>query len=440
MFDYISMATDNMHNGRPVYIVDGSRTPFLKAGAPGPFAAADLALQAGRPLLARQPFEAEQLDEVILGCVGPEADEANIGRVVSLRLGCGESVPAWTVARNCASGMQALDSAATNIAFGRSDLVLAGGTESMSHAPVLFSDNFVTWLSNWARAKSIVQKLSVLGKLKLSSLAPVIGLLKGLKDPVVGLSMGQTTEKIAWRFGINREQMDLFAIRSHDRLAAAIDSGYFNNELVPIYDTRGNSFTEDDGLRRGSTLEKLAKLKPVFDKPTGMVTAGNSAQITDGCAWVILASEDALEKYQLKPRGKLLDANWAGLDPTQMGLGPVHASTPILTRNGLGLNDVDYWEINEAFAGQVLGCLAAWESDQYCKEELELDGAMGTLDQERMNLDGGGISMGHPVGASGARIVLHALNVLERNEWNKAMATLCIGGGQGGAMLVERIA
>jgi len=428
-----------MYDGKPVYIVDGSRTPFLKAGAPGPFAAADLALQAGRPLLARQSFNPDDLDEVILGCVGPEPDEANIGRIVSLRLGCGESTPAWTVARNCASGMQALDSAATNIALGRSELVLAGGTESMSHAPVLFSDKFVTWLSEWAGAKSIGQKLSALGRLKPSSLAPVIGLLKGLKDPVVGFSMGQTTEKIAWNFGISREQMDLFAIRSHDRLAAAIDNNLFEGELVPIYDTRGKSYTEDDGVRRGSTIEKLAKLRPVFDKPAGRVTAGNSAQLTDGASWLILASEEALKKHNLTPRGKIIDANWAGLDPTQMGLGPVHASTPILKNNQLQLNDVDYWEINEAFAGQVLGCLAAWESEEYCQENLGLDSAMGSVNQERLNLDGGGISMGHPVGASGARIVLHALNVLERNDWDKAMATLCIGGGQGGAMLIERI-
>lgn len=428
-----------MHNGRPVYIVDGSRTPFLKAGAPGPFAAADLALQAGRPLLSRQPFEANQLDEVILGCVGPDADEANIARVVSLRLGCGETVPAWTVARNCASGMQALDAAATNISFGRSDLVLAGGTEAMSHAPVLFSKGFVTWLSKWAKAKTMGQKIVALGKLRLSTLAPEIGLLKGLNDPVVGLSMGQTAEKIASRFGISREQMDLFAIRSHDRLASAIDNGYFDGELVPISDTKGNSYTEDDGLRRGSTLEKLAKLKPVFDKPAGKVTAGNSAQITDGCAWLILASAEACEKYGLTPRGKLLDSNWAGVDPTQMGFGPLHASTPLLTRHNLGLNEVDYWEINEAFAGQVLACIAAWESDEYCRDELGLDKAMGSLDQQRLNLDGGGVSMGHPVGATGARIVLHALNVLERNNWDKSMATLCIGGGQGGAMLLERI-
>ncbi len=428
-----------MHQGRTVYLIDGSRTPFLRAVEPGPFAAADLALQAGRPLLARQPFSPDDLDEVILGCVGPDADEANIARVVSLRLGCGESVPAWTVARNCASGMQALDSAAFNIAHGRSDLVLAGGTEAMSRAPVLFRRGFVTWLSRWGRAKSLGQRLKTLKHLKPGYLAPEIGLLKGLKDPVVGLSMGQTTEKIAWRFGIDREQMDRFAIRSHDRLAAAIDNAHFAGEIVPIFDQRGNGYEQDDGLRRGSTLEKLAKLKPVFDKPSGKVTAGNSAQITDGAAWMLLASEAAVEKYGLTPRGRLLDAQWAGLDPTQMGLGPVHASTPILTRNGLGLADVDYWEINEAFAGQVLGCLAAWENEEYCRDELGLESAMGSLDQERLNLDGGGVSLGHPVGASGARIVLHALGVLERNHWNRAMATLCIGGGQGGAMLIEKM-
>ncbi len=427
-----------MYNGREVFVVDGSRTPFLKAaGKPGPFAAADLAVAAGRPLLSRQPFKASDFDEVILGCVAPSADEANIGRIVSLRLGCGKSTPAWTVARNCASGMQALDSAATNIALGRSNLVLAGGTESMSHTPVLFSQDFVTWLGAWAQSRSFGQKLKTLTQLKPASLAPVIGLLRGLRDPVVGLTMGQTTEKIAWHFGINREAMDLFSIQSHDRLAAATDNGSFADELVTIYDQHGNSYSEDDGLRRGSTLEKLAKLRPVFDKPTGRVTAGNSAQITDGCAWLILASQDAVDQYELPVVGKLIDGQWAGLDPTQMGLGPVHASTPILKRHNLKLDDVDYWEINEAFSGQVLGCLAAWQSQDYCRKELGLDAALGELNQERLNIDGGGISIGHPVGASGARIVLHALHVLRKNNWRNAIATLCIGGGQGGAMMIE---
>ncbi len=430
-----------MHNGRNVYIIDGNRTPFLKAtGRPGPFAAADLAVAAGRPLLARQPFAPSDFDEVILGCVGPSVEEANIGRIASLRLGCGEATPAWSVARNCASGMQALDSAATNIASGRCDLVLAGGTEAMSHAPLLFSRAFVVWLAGWARAKTLSAKFKALSGLKPSSLAPVVGLLKGLTDPVVGLSMGQTAEEVAQRFAISRAAMDEFAVRSHERLAAATDGGVFDDEMVTIFDTAGNSYHEDSGLRRDSSVAHLAKLKPVFDRPAGRVTAGNSAQITDGCAWLVLASEDALARYGLRARGQLVDCQWAGLDPAQMGLGPVHASTPLLQRHGFDLAHIDYWEINEAFAGQVLGCLAAWQSDAYCRDRLGLPGALGELNPQRLNLDGGGISMGHPVGASGARIVLHALGVLERKQWNRAVASLCIGGGQGGAMLIERTA
>lgn len=428
-----------MHGGRKVFIIDGARTPFLKAaGQPGPFYASDLAVASGRPLLARQQFSSSSLDEVILGCVAPTADEANIARIVSLRLECGEQTPAWTVSRNCASGMQALDSAATHIALGRSDLVLAGGTEAMSHAPVLFSTDFVRWLGAWTGAKTARAKVNSLRHLRPQHLAPVIGLLRGLTDPVCGLSMGQTTEKIAYRFDISREMMDRFSVRSHQRLAGARDSGVFDNEIEPLFDTDGNVYQHDSGLRRDSSMEKLAKLRPVFDKPAGTVSAGNSAQITDGCAWLILASEDAVRRLKLKPRGEIVDSEWAGVDPTQMGLGPVHASTPILKRHKLGLNDPDYWEINEAFAGQVLGCLAAWASKDYCRQELGLKTAMGELDQEKLNLHGGGISIGHPVGASGARIVLHALNVLEREEKHTAMATLCIGGGQGGAMLIAR--
>lgn len=425
-----------MHGGRKVYIVDGSRTPFLKAeGKPGPFSAVELAIAAGRPLLSRQPFAASDIDEVILGCVAPDADEANIARIAALRLGCGEATPAWTVARNCASGMQALDSAATNIALGRSDLVLAGGTESMSHAPVLFSEEFVTWLGQWAKSKSFSAKLKTLSQIKPKSLAPVIGLLKGLTDPVCGMSMGQTAEKIAHRFGITREQMDTFAMHSHNRLAAATDENVFANELVPIFDSNGNVYETDNGLRRDSSIEKLAKLRPVFDKPAGIVTAGNSAQITDGCAWLILASADAVGKYNLPILGVLSDSQWSALDPSEMGLGPVHASSAILQRNRLALNDA-YFEINEAFAGQVLACLAAFDSDQYCREQLGLPGKLGNLDQARLNIHGGGVSMGHPVGASGARIVLHALNVIRQNNWQYGLATLCIGGGQGGAMLI----
>ena len=424
--------------GRPVHVVDGSRTPFLKArGKPGPFAAADLAVAAGQPLLARQPFAPTDLDEVILGCVNPGPDEANIGRVAALRLGCGDRVPAWTVQRNCASGLQSIDTAAQKIASGRSSLVLAGGVEAMSHAPILFGKAMVNWLAAWARARTPGARLKTLGALRPAFFKPVIALLRGLTDPVVGLSMGQTAEIIAHRFGISRTDMDGFAVRSHQRLDAGHRAGHLE-EIEVLYDSRGNYYDHDDGLRTDSTLEGLAKLRPVFDKPDGKVTAGNSAQITDGAAWVILASEEMVSRHDLPVLGTLVDSQWAGLDPAQMGLGPAYAMAPIMLRHSLDSGDIDYWEINEAFAAQVLACLAAWEDTEFCRTELGRDQPFSPIEQGRLNVDGGSVAIGHPVGASGARIVLHLLQTLKRNNARRGMASLCIGGGQGGALLVER--
>ena len=424
---------------QPVYIIDGARTPFLKSrNTPGPFAASDLATAAGSALLSRQRFAPDQLDEVILGCASPSPDEVNIGRVVALRMGCGLKVPGWTVMRNCASGMQALDSALINIQAGRSELVLAGGTDALSRAPLLFSDAMVRWLSGWYATKTVGQKVAALRRFKLGYLAPVIGIMKGLTDPIVGQLMGQTAENLAWKFGITREDMDEFAARSHQRVIAAQAAGHFD-EVVPLIDRDGKVYAQDDGMRADSTAANLAKLRPFFDKRYGKVTAGNSSQITDGAAWLILASEAAVEKHGLEPIGKIADSQWAGLAPDQMGLGPVHAATPILQRHGLGLNDLDAWEINEAFAAQVIACLRAWNDEDYCRNELGLDGALGALDEARLNVDGGAVAQGHPVGASGARIVLHLLNVLRRSGGKRGIASICIGGGQGGAMLVEAL-
>lgn len=434
----MAQAKKTRASARAVYVVDGARTPFLKAkGKPGVFSAANLAVGAGRALMARQSFEPDAFDEVIVGCVMPGPDEANIARVIALRLGCGKSVPAWTVQRNCASGMQALDNAMQNIMAGRSDLVLAGGVESMSQAPVLFSLPMVAWLADFNRAKGLGAKAGALAKLKLPYLQPIIGLLRGLTDPVVGLSMGQTAENLAYRFRITREQMDTYAVRSHKSLANAIDSGLMG-EVETLYDTRGNAYIEDDGVRRDSSVEKLGTLAPVFDRPFGTVTAGNSAQVTDGAAMLILASDTAVKKHQLPVLGRLVDSQWAGLEPAQMGLGPAHAMAPILSRQKLSIEDVDYWEINEAFAAQVLACIEAWKDADYCNTELNSKQAIGEIPLERLNIDGGGISLGHPVGASGARIVLHILKVLERTNTQRGIASLCIGGGQGGAMLVQR--
>lgn len=424
-------------DGKAVYVVDGSRTPFLKAKGIGAFSASDLAVAAGNQLLNRQPFSPADIDEVIIGCAMPSTDEVNIARIIALRLGCGESVPAYTVMRNCASGMQAIDSAAMQIASGRSNLILAGGTEAMSRAPILLNQKMAGWLGRWFAAKSIQQKAGLMTQLRPAYFAPVIALLKGLTDPLIGLTMGQTAEKVAYRFGITREQMDEFANQSHLRLAKAYEDGKMD-EVEPIIDARGNVYTKDDGYRSDSSIDGLAKLKPFFDKKYGMVTAGNSSQITDGACLLLLASIDAVKQYGLKVIGRIVDSEWSALDPSQMGLGPVHASVPILQRQHLKPTDIDSWEINEAFAAQVLGCLAAFDSTEYCQDELGLKQALGAPSLSKVNQEGGAIAIGHPIGASGARIVLHVLKELEQTNGTRGMAAICIGGGQGGAMYLER--
>ena len=427
----------NNECGRKVYIVDGSRTPQLKSrGKVGPFSAGDLAVAAAKPLLLRNNFPLDALDEVILGCMMPGEREANVGRVAALRLGIPQSVPAWTVQRNCASGMQSVDSAYKNIRNGDADLVLAGGVESMSRAPILHNHTMMNWLGDMMRSRSIDQKLSTIFKLRARHFKPVIALLHGLTDDTVGLNMGETAEIIANKFGITRQQMDEYAMTSHHRLAKAHESGYLD-EIEVLYDAKGNFYDHDDGVRKDSTVESLAKLRPAFDRKYGKVTAGNSAQITDGASWLLLASEDAVKKYELPVLASIVDTQWAGLDPAVMGMGPVHAMTPIMQRNQLSIDDIDYWEINEAFATQVLGCVEAWQQDEYCQDNLNLDKAMGKIPHEKLNIDGGGVSLGHPVGASGARIILHMCKILQRTKARQGMASLCIGGGQGGAMLIQ---
>jgi acetyl-CoA C-acetyltransferase len=426
-----------MGTERKVYIVDGSRTPQLKStGKIGPFSAGDLAVAAARPLLSRHDLPLDAIDEVILGCMMPGEREANIARVVALRLGIPLAVPAWTVQRNCASGMQSIDSAYHNISAGRDELVLAGGVEAMSRAPVLYNPTMVNWLSDMMRARSLGQRLKLLSQFRPGHLKPVISLIFGLTDDIVGLNMGETAENIAARFNISRQQMDEFSVRSHQRLAHALDAGNLE-EIEVLYDAKGKYYDHDDGMRVNSSMESLARLRPAFDKKYGNVTAGNSAQITDGAAWVLLASEDAVAKYNLPVLASIRDSQWAGLDPAVMGMGPVHAMTPIMQRHQFGIDDIDYWEINEAFATQVLGCLLAWNDKAYCKTHLNLADVIGEIPQDRLNIDGGGISLGHPVGASGARIVLHLAKVLQRKQAKRGIASLCIGGGQGGAMLIE---
>lgn len=424
---------------RPVYLVDGARTPFLKARAkPGLFSASDLSISASNSLILRQPFTADALDEVIYGCVMPSPDETNIARIIALRIGGGNQLTAHTVQRNCASGLQAIDSACRHIAHGYSDLILAGGVDAMSRAPLLLRHDMVHWLAKWNDAKSAGAKLKAIRKLKRKYFVPIISLLRGLTDPVVGLNMGQTAEELAWRFAINRQQMDTYAVTSHQRLTRAIDNHYLN-EVSPLYTTAGQVFSQDDGVRTDSSIEKLATLKPFFDKPYGRITPANSSQITDGACSVLLASEGAIERHNLPIMAKINPAQWAGVDPTQMGLGPANAIHKTLQTHQLKLDNIDYWEINEAFAAQVQACVLALNDANYCQQELGLKAPLGIIPSDKLNIDGGAISLGHPVGASGARIVLHLANILQRKHASTGIASLCIGGGQGGAMLVEAV-
>jgi acetyl-CoA C-acetyltransferase len=390
-------------------------------------------------LLLRQPFAPDAFDQVILGCVNVIADEMNPARVAALRLGMGEAMTAFTVQINCGSGMQSIDTAYRYIREGSSDLILAGGTEALSQAPLIYRRSAVDWYARLFGARDVWSRLKAFAGFRPSFFKPVIGLERGLTDPVVNLNMGQTAEILAHVFHVSRRDADEYAVESQQRLALAQKEGWFAGELEPTFARDGKLYDHDDGVRADSSVEKLGELKPAFERPWGKVTAGNSSQITDGASWVILASEKAVKAHGLTPRAVIVDSEWSALDPSIMGLGPVLCSTAILRRHGLALGDVGLWELNEAFAAQVLACLAAWQDDTFCREVLKLDGAAGSIPRDKLNVDGGAIGLGHPVGASGNRIVLHLVNAMKRLGVKQGIATECIGGGQGGAMLIETV-
>jgi acetyl-CoA C-acetyltransferase len=387
----------------------------------------------------RQPFAPDAFDQVILGCVNVLADEMNPARVAALRLGMGEAMTAFTVQINCGSGMQSIDTAYRYIREGQSDLILAGGAEALSQAPLIYRKSAVDWYARLFGARDVWSRLKAFAGFRPSMFKPVIGLERGLTDPVVELNMGQTAEILAHLFHVSRRDADQYAVESQQRLANAQKEGWFAGELEPTFARDGKVYDHDDGVRADSSVEKLSELKPAFERPWGKVTAGNSSQITDGASWVILASEQAVKTHGLTPRAVIVDSEWSALDPSIMGLGPVLCATAMLRRHSLALGDIGLWEINEAFAAQVLACLAAWEDDTFCRQVLGLNGAAGRIERDRLNVDGGAIGLGHPVGASGNRIVLHLVNAMKRLGVKQGIATECIGGGQGGAMLIETV-
>jgi len=424
-----------------IVLAAGLRTAQAKAG--GVFKREDaghLGARVARELLARTALDPATIDEVIVGCAGQPHDQANVARVIAMRAGVPEHIPAYTVARNCASGMQAVTSAMSAIRAGEGDTYLCLGVEVMSRYPLLYNARGLRFFERMSKARSLGAKLSAFLSLRPSAmLAPRIGIMEGLTDPISGLIMGKTAERIARDFNVTREEADEYAVESHARAQAARDSGRFEPEILPLVPEGGSASVEhDDGIRDGQSMQALAKLRPYFEKPDGVVTVGNSCGITDaGCALLVTTEEKARE-LGLTPLARIVDFAWAGLDPSRMGLGPVYAMAKLLDKTGVRLADIGAIELNEAFAVQVLACKRALESAEYCREHLDCADAVGELDLALTNKNGGAIALGHPVGATGARILLTSALELKASNVERSLATLCIGGGQGGAVLLER--
>ena len=428
----------------PLVIAAGLRTPWARAG--GLFAREDvghLGALVVRELVARTGIDPASVDEMIAGCAGQPHDQANVGRVIGLRAGLPEHVPARTVARNCASGMEAVACALANLEAGRGDVYLCVGVEVMSRFPLIASESLTRFFDRLSRARGLGQRLGVFASFRPAMIAPRIALMEGLTDPVSGLIMGRTAEILAREFAISREDADRYALESHRRAKAARDSGRLAREILPVLPLgaarNAHALEHDDSIRDAQTIEALAKLGPYFEKPDGRVTVGNSCGITDGACALLITRESKARALGLAPLARIASWAWAGCDPARMGLGPVYASAKALDAAGLTLADMDSIELNEAFAAQVLACVKACASESFAREKLGRARALGVLDPARLNRNGGAIAIGHPVGATGARLLLTSAHELAASGGRYALATLCIGGGQGGAFVLERV-
>ncbi len=419
-----------------IAIIDGLRSPIAKAnGKLNDVSADNLSAIITKELVLRNNIDYKEFDEVIMGNVAQPANASNLARVMAIRAGFPQSTPAYTVHRNCASGMQSISSAIEKIHSNQGDLYLVGGVESMSNIPLLHSDEFRNFITKFTYSKSLTEKFRVLSTFRLRFLKPTIGLISGLTDPISGKIMGITAENLANEFKISRKEQDIYAVNSHLKAQKAIESGVFKDEIHPIM-TKNASLSSDDGVRFNQTSEALSKLNPIFERVGGTVTAGNSSQVSDGACSLIVCSESKARELNLEPIGYISDYAYAGLDAHRMGLGPVYATKKLFDKTGTSLKDIDLIEINEAFAAQVIANIKAFASEEFCQKAFN-SSALGQIDESILNVNGGAIALGHPVGMSGARIILTALKELKRRDKNRALATLCIGGGQGAAFLLE---
>lgn len=430
-----------MSKGERIAILEGYRTPMGKMGGSLAHVEADVL----GSYIVKEIYErfldygrAGDLSEVIIGNVAQPAHAANIARVIALRAGIESEVPAFTVHRNCASGMEAVTNAICKIKANEAEIILAGGVESMSNVPLLYHKDMKSFLEKMMRAKSFSAKLAQLLQFRLRFLKPIIGLKQGLTDPVCNLIMGLTAENLARDFNILRNEQDLYALASHQKAALAAKKGFFAEEIIAFpLQNKEVMLEHDEGIRVKQNIKDLSKLKPFFDRKNGTVTAGNSSQITDGAAALILVLEQKAKSLGVKPLGYISDFTYTGLDPSRMGLGPAHAIAKILTKQKKSLKEIDLFEINEAFAVQVIACQLALDSKKYCQDKLGLKDKLGLIADDILNVNGGSVALGHPVGMTGTRIIIHSLRELQRRNKQTAIASLCVGGGQGAAILLE---
>jgi acetyl-CoA acyltransferase len=425
--------------GRRAAIVAGLRTPFVRAGTElQELDVLDLARAAAGELLQRTELDPAAVDQVIFGNVARPVKYHNLARELVLATGLPKRVPAFTVGLACASACQAITSAVDLIERGYADVVLAGGAESLSNVPVEASPRLARALTAAGRARTLPDKLRTLATLRLADLAPAT---TAIRETSTGLTMGESAEIMAKLNGVSRGEQDAFALRSHQRAARAADQGVFKIEVAPVFLPDGRAVLADTHIRRDTSLEKLAALPPVFDRAHGTVTAGNSSPLTDGAAATLLMAEERARALGYRPKAYVRAYAYHAVDPAgQLLLGPAYAIPLALDRAGLTLADLDLVELHEAFAAQVLATLKALASPRFAAEELGRSAPVGEVDPERLNVHGGSIALGHPFGATGARIVNTLANELVRRDAQFGLVSVCAAGGVGCAIVLERAA
>ncbi|MBB4638377.1 acetyl-CoA acyltransferase [Longimicrobium terrae] len=424
--------------GRRVAIIDGCRTPFLKSGTDfKDVSAVELGKAAVRELIARTELDVNVVDHVIYGTVVQSVQEPNIAREVTLGAGIPPRVPSFTVGRACASSNQAITSAAEQIALGLADVIIAGGAESLTDVPILFSPEMRNALVKASKARSLGERVQAFRNIRPKHLAPIA---PAIAEPTTGETMGASAEKMAKENGISREAQDRWALRSHTLAAAATADGRLTAEIAPFYvpPKFDKVVSQDNGIRADTTLEKLSTLKPVFDRKYGSVTAGNASPLTDGASAVLLMSEERAAELGYKPLGFIRSYAYSALDPNdQLLQGPVYAAPVAFDRAGLTMKDIGLLEIHEAFAAQVLSNLQWFDSDEIAKKRLGRDKAVGLPPEDRINVMGGSLAIGHPFGATGGRITITLLNELRRRGEQFGMISVCAAGAMGFVMIVE---